>query len=171
MLFKALHTLAGKCPAIIVTVAREGERLRVNVMPKAKESKEVDEDEAALFTPVSVVGTPEELETGFADALATYGEARADLAAAIGEATANIKAATAAKTPPKPTPKPAVAPAAPVENSPAADDAAPAAAAKPKVHRPKFTPARPAVSASGQNFSIDSLFSLGTATADQPQAE
>ena len=102
MLFKSLHTLAGQCPAILITVARDGaDKLRVNVMPKAPTSDagKTDVKEGALFTPISLSGTPDELDSGFAEALAGYTETRRDLRSAVEDARTTMQAATKAKKP------------------------------------------------------------------------
>ena len=78
-LFNALHTLAGQCPAILVTVARDGAtNLRVNVMPKAPTGADgkTEVKDGALFTPISLSGSPDELDAGFSEALAGYVEIR-----------------------------------------------------------------------------------------------
>ena len=110
-LFKALHTLAGQCPAILVTIARDGaDNLRVNVMPKAPTGADgkTDVKDGALFTPISLSGTPDELDTGFAEALAGYVETRRDLRTAVESAKETMLAATKATT--KAAPKTATLP-------------------------------------------------------------
>ena len=119
MLFKSLHTLAGQCPAIIITVSRDGgDRLRVNVMPKAPtdDAGKLTVKEGAMFTPISLSGTPDELDAGFGEALKGYTETRRDLRTAVDEARTTMAAATKShkpSAPAKPAPKPAPAPAAP----------------------------------------------------------
>ena len=118
-LFKALHTLAGQCPAILVTVARDGAtNLRVNVIPKAPTGADgkTEVNNGALFTPISLSGTPEELDAGFAEALGGYVETRRDLRTAVEEAKEIMQAAAKAKKPSAPlaatAAKPSVKPAA-----------------------------------------------------------
>ena len=116
-LFKSLHSLAGQCPAILVTVARDGAtHLRVNVIPKAPTGSDgkTEVKDGALFTPISLTGTPEELDAGLAEALQGYTETRRDLRTAVEEAKETMQAATKAKKPTpasatKPTTKPAAA--------------------------------------------------------------
>ena len=105
-LFNALHTLAGQCPAILVTVARDGAtNLRVNVMPKAPTGADgkTEVKDGALFTPISLSGSPDELDAGFSEALAGYVEIRRDLRTAVEAAKETMQAA--AKATAKPTPK------------------------------------------------------------------
>lgn len=167
-MFKSLHQLAGQCPAIIITVARDGaDNLRVNVMPKAPTGNDgkINAKDGALFTPISVVGTPEELDAGFGDALKNYSEKRRDLQTAVDEAGKTMTAAKAAKTPPKPSPSrtgETKAPETPAAAAPAADAKKPAT-----VVVKKYTP--PVSSPTGQNFSSADLFRIDAA-ATEPEA-
>ena len=118
-LFKALHTLAGQCPAILVTVARDGAtNLRVNVIPRAPTGGDgkTEVKDGALFTPISLTGTPDELDAGFAEALPGYVETRRDLRTAVEAAKETMQAAAKAKKPSTTlaatNAKPAVKPAA-----------------------------------------------------------
>jgi PRTRC genetic system protein E len=144
-LFHTLHELAAG-GIVMLTVSREGAtELRVNVVPKT-----ADKDNPSLAEPLSVIGTPDELDHGIAEQLTGYHEARqglrsnldktkAEMDAAAKKAADEAKARAKARTGGKPA-GPAAATATP--GTPAAtddddggadddtkDDPAPAAAA------------------------------------------
>jgi len=83
--------LAGR--TVLITVARESDTtLRVNVVPK-----KVKEDEnVALSTPLSFVGTPEELDRDFARELASYVDTHRQLGSTLMQAKATMEAAAKA---------------------------------------------------------------------------
>ncbi len=78
---------------VLITVARESDTtLRVNILPKQiKES-----ENPALTTPLSFVGTPEELDRDFARELAGYVDAHQRLSSSLAEAKAVMEAAAKA---------------------------------------------------------------------------
>ncbi|MGH9454634.1 MAG: PRTRC system protein E [Terriglobia bacterium] len=78
---------------VLITVAREDEKtIRAHVIPKR-----IKEDEnAALTTPLSFVGTPEELDRDFARELAGYVDAHQHLGSTLAEAKATMEAAAKA---------------------------------------------------------------------------
>ncbi len=78
---------------VLITVARESDTtLRVNVIPKqAKEG-----ENAALSTPLSFVGTPEELDRDFARELAAYVDTHRQLGSTLAQAKATMEAAAKA---------------------------------------------------------------------------
>lgn len=78
---------------VLITVAREDDRtIRVNVIPK-----QVKEGEnAALTTPLTFVGTAEELDRDFARELAGYVETHGQLGSTLAQAKATMDAAAKA---------------------------------------------------------------------------
>lgn len=122
---------------VLITVARENDTtLRVNVLPK----RASDSENAALTTPLSFTGTPEELDRDFARELAAYVDTHQRLGSTLTEAKATMEAAAKAaqeeakrkaeerrksKTPSPPsTPAPS-APAAPTSPSNPAQSSTP----------------------------------------------
>jgi len=90
-MFQELFELArtsGVLTMTLVADAAAGE-LTVIVCPKGGEAK----DEPALSTPLSVTATPEELDTGFIDALASYRTERTSLADQVAATTEVLAAA------------------------------------------------------------------------------
>jgi PRTRC genetic system protein E len=78
---------------VLITVARESDTtLRVNVLPK----RASDSENIALTTPLSFVGTPEELDRDFARELAGYVDAHQRLGSTLAEAKAVMEAAAKA---------------------------------------------------------------------------
>src|SRR5438876_2875811 len=78
---------------VLITVARESDTtIRVNVCPKRSSESE----NAALSTPLSFVGTPEELDGGFAKEVAAYVEAHEQLGSTLAQAKATMEAAAKA---------------------------------------------------------------------------
>src|SRR5690242_11228859 len=79
--------LAGR--TVLITVARESDTtIRVNVCPKRSSEGE----NAALSTPLSFVGTPEELDGDFARELAGYVDAHRQLGSTLAQAKAEMEA-------------------------------------------------------------------------------
>jgi PRTRC genetic system protein E len=78
---------------VLITVARESDTtIRLNVCPKrTKES-----DNVALSTPLSFVGTPEELDRNFARELAAYVDTHRQLGSTLAQAKATMEAAAKA---------------------------------------------------------------------------
>jgi len=86
-----MPVLAGR--TVMITVARVGERtLRVHVIP----TKTCDTDNAALTTPLSYTGTPEELDRELGQQLAGYVEAHQQLGSTLAQAKAEMDAAAKA---------------------------------------------------------------------------
>ena len=77
---------------VLITVARESDStIRLNVVPKAKES-----ENTALSTPLSFVGTPQELDREFTKELAAYVETHQQLSSTLAQAKATMEAAAKA---------------------------------------------------------------------------
>lgn len=100
-MFQVLSQLLASSSSVELFVTGDSDNLTVTVIPKVTDAKE-----AALKTPLSLTGTPAELDEGFAQALATYVTARKSLAdqvaqtAAILDAAKKQQAAKAVKTAP-----------------------------------------------------------------------
>ena len=78
---------------VLITVARESDTtIRVNVCPKRSSEGE----NAALSTPLSFVGTPEELDRDFARELAGYVDTHRQLGSTLAQAKAEMEAAAKA---------------------------------------------------------------------------
>jgi PRTRC genetic system protein E len=78
---------------VLITVARENDTtVRVNILPKRLSETE----NAALVTPLSFAGTPEELDRDFARELAAYVDAHQRLGSTLAEAKATMEAAAKA---------------------------------------------------------------------------
>ena len=91
MFTELMPLLAGR--TVLITVARESDStIRLNVCPKrAKEDENV-----ALSTPLSFVGTPEELDREFAKELAAYVDTHRQLGSTLAQAKATMEAAAKA---------------------------------------------------------------------------
>ena len=78
---------------VLITVARESDTtVRATAIPKrAREG-----DNPALSTPLSFVGTPEELDRDFAKELAAYVETHGQLGSTLAQAKATMEAAAKA---------------------------------------------------------------------------
>ena len=75
---------------LLITVARESDTtLRVNVLPK----RATNGENAALSTPLSLVGVPEELDREFARSLAEYVKTHQRLSSTLAQAKAEMEAA------------------------------------------------------------------------------
>jgi PRTRC genetic system protein E len=78
---------------VLITVARESDStIRATVVPKRASETE----NAALSTPLSFVGTPEELDRDFARELGAYVDAHQRLGSSLAEAIAAMEAAAKA---------------------------------------------------------------------------
>jgi len=78
---------------VLITVARESDTtIRATVVPKRNSESE----NAALSTPLSFVGTPEELDRDFGRTLAEYVEAHQRLGSTLAQAKAEMEAAAKA---------------------------------------------------------------------------
>ena len=78
---------------VLITVARESDTtIRVNVCPK----RTTESENAALSTPLSFVGTPEELDRDFARELAAYVDTHRQLGSSLAQAKATMEAAAKA---------------------------------------------------------------------------
>jgi PRTRC genetic system protein E len=78
---------------VLITIARESDTtIRVNVCPK----RTAESENAALSTPLSFVGTPEELDRDFAKELAAYVDTHRQLGSTLAEAKAAMEAAARA---------------------------------------------------------------------------
>ncbi len=78
---------------VLITVARESDTtLRATAIPKRAREGE----NAALSTPLSFIGTPEELDRDFGRALAEYVDAHQSLGSTLAQAKAEMEAAAKA---------------------------------------------------------------------------
>jgi PRTRC genetic system protein E len=109
-MFKELHTLIQHRPLTITVAALGGDRIRVNVVPQSLESdnkvndkvgfsnkdkiaKVPDSAIAALTTPLSLTGTPEEIDAELAQTLSAFTESHTQLQKTVEFATEQIAAA------------------------------------------------------------------------------
>lgn len=77
---------------LLITVARIGEKLKVNVIPtRAKEG-----EDQTLTTPLSYTGSPEELDAELGKHLASYVDSHVQLGSTLAEAKAEMEAAAKA---------------------------------------------------------------------------
>jgi PRTRC genetic system protein E len=96
--------------SFLVTIARVGEKVKVNIIPgKAKEG-----EDQALTTPLSYTATPEELDAELGKHLASYIDTHLALGSTLAEAKAEMDAAAKAarqkaKAPQNPKTEPAAA--------------------------------------------------------------
>ncbi|MBU2750586.1 PRTRC system protein E [Acidithiobacillus thiooxidans] len=115
MFFDELAELLKDYAVTTMVFSMDGERMRINVLPKASEGKSDP-------IPLSLCASPAELNVGFMDAMKSYRERIASLAEQVAEfekqaqaaakeaaEKAKAKTATPAKTPAK-KPEPAAAP-------------------------------------------------------------
>jgi PRTRC genetic system protein E len=78
---------------VLITVARASDTvIRATVIPK----RIIENENAALSTPLSFVGTPEELDRDFAKELASYVDAHRQLGSTLAQAKATMDAAAKA---------------------------------------------------------------------------
>ena len=87
-MFQALAQLLSSSSHVDLLVSGNGDEMTVTVIPKVTDAKA-----AALKTPLSLTGTPAELDEGFAQALATYVTARKSLADQVAQTAAILDAA------------------------------------------------------------------------------
>ncbi len=91
-MFTELMPLLGD-RTVLITVARDSDTtIRVNTIPKRAQEGE----NAALTTPLSFMGTPEELDRDFPRALAEYVETHQRLSTTLAQAKAEMEAAAKA---------------------------------------------------------------------------
>ena len=91
MFTEIMPLLTGR--TVLITVARESDTtIRLNVCPK----RSTESENAALSTPLSFVGTPEELDRDFAKELAAYVETHRQLSSTLAQAKATMEAAAKA---------------------------------------------------------------------------
>lgn len=129
-MFKELFELALTSGALTMTVTADSNsgKMTVIVSPKGGEAK----DEPALSTPLSLTATPEDLDAGFFEAVASYRTARMSLADQVAATTEVLAAAREAsvakgsKAVSKALPRPTkVAPKADPDSDDIDDDAGP----------------------------------------------
>jgi PRTRC genetic system protein E len=92
-MFQHLFAMLQDGDVFLLTLTREGDDLRVNLIPKGAESSST-----AALLPLSILATPTELDDpaqGFASAIQHYGEVRHGVLEAIREVEAAGKAAVA----------------------------------------------------------------------------
>ena len=78
---------------VLITVARDSDStIRLNVCPK----RTTESENVALSTPLSFVGTPEELDREFAKELAAYVDTHRQLGSTLAQAKATMEAAARA---------------------------------------------------------------------------
>jgi PRTRC genetic system protein E len=78
---------------VLITVARESDTvIRATVIPK----RIIENENAALSTPLSFVGAPEELDRDFAKELAAYVDVHRQLGSTLAQAKATMEAAAKA---------------------------------------------------------------------------
>ena len=91
MFVELMPLLAGR--TVMITVARVDDRtLRVNVIP----TKTSESENAALTTPLSYTGTPEELDRELGKQVAGYVEAHQQLGSTLAQVKAEMDAAAKA---------------------------------------------------------------------------
>ena len=91
MFTELMPLLAGR--TVLITMARESDTtIRATVVPKRTSESE----SAALSTPLSFVGTPEELDRDFAKELAAYVDTHQQLGSTLAQAKAAMEAAAKA---------------------------------------------------------------------------
>lgn len=91
MFTELMPLLTGR--TVLITVARESENIiRATVVPRRSSESE----NGALSTPLSFVGTPDELDRDFARELAAYVDAHQRLGSTLAEAKATMEAAAKA---------------------------------------------------------------------------
>lgn len=89
-MFQELKALLKSSSSISLTIAEaSADRITVTVVPKTK----MDADEPKLATPLSLTGTPEELDQEFGALLLNYTEQHASLAEQLEATTAIMQAA------------------------------------------------------------------------------
>jgi PRTRC genetic system protein E len=110
---------------LLLTIARVGEKVKVNVIPKAREG-----EDQALTTPLSYTAAPEELDAELGKHLASYVDTHVALGSTLAEAKAEMDAAAKAarqkaKTTQAPKTDAAIAKKAETPTSPSTTEATP----------------------------------------------
>jgi PRTRC genetic system protein E len=86
-----MPVLAGR--TVMITIARiDEERIRVNIIP----TKVSEDENTALSTPVSLTGSPAELDAELGKHLMAYADSHRQLRTTLAEAKAQMDAATKA---------------------------------------------------------------------------
>jgi PRTRC genetic system protein E len=131
---------------LLLTIARVGDKVKVNVIPaKAKEG-----EDQALTTPLSYTASPEELDAEFGKHLASYVDTHLALGSTLAEAKAEMDAAAkAARQKAKATPNPKTEPAAAKKSEPANSTVA-ATDPTPSLFSAQPQSTEPCVSSSGE---------------------
>lgn len=134
-MFTSLHALAQAATLLVVITAEGADQLRINVTPTRTD----DKTKPHKLRPLSLVGTPDELDEGFADALAEWQAPRRSLVEQARDAggdedggaapTAKASKANAAAPEKKAESAPAAVKGKPGRKPKATADAAPADAA------------------------------------------
>lgn len=78
-----------KARTLLITVARIGDKVKLNVIP----AKTREGEDPALTTPLSYTASPEELDTELGKHLASYVDAHFSLGSTLAEAKAEMDAA------------------------------------------------------------------------------
>ena len=92
MFVELMPLLAGR--TVMITVVREDDKtLRVNVIPTTKPG---ENENPALTTPLSYIGTPEELDAELGKQLASYVECHTQLSSTLAQAKTEMEAAAKA---------------------------------------------------------------------------
>jgi PRTRC genetic system protein E len=122
---------------LLLTIARVGEKVKVNVIPaKAKEG-----EDQALRTPLSYTASPEELDAELGKHLTSYVNTHVALGSTLAEAKAEMDAAAKAarqkaKATQDPKTGPAIAKKAEATTSPSTTDATPSLFSPPQLAEP-----------------------------------
>ncbi len=91
MFVELMPVLAGR--TVMITIARvDEERIRVNVIP----TKASEDENTALSTPVSLTGSPAELDAELGKHLVAYADSHRQLRTTLAEARAQMDAAAKA---------------------------------------------------------------------------
>jgi len=126
---------------LLLTIARVGEKVKVNVIPaKAKEG-----EDQALTTPLSYTASPEELDAELGKHLASYVDTHVALGSTLPEAKAEMDAAAKAarqkaKATQAPKTDPAIAKKAEATTSPSTTDVTPSLFSAPPQSREPSAP-------------------------------
>ncbi len=159
MFTELMPLLVGR--TVLITVARESDKtIRATVVPKRISESE----NAALSTPLSFVGTPEELDRDFTKELAAYTDAHRQLGSTLAEAKATMEAAAKAAME-------AAAKAAQEEANRKADEKRKAKSSAPMPAPAVSTPPAPAANADPAPESTSSLFGETPAGPTQTQQQ
>lgn len=88
-MFKEMQEILARTKLITLSLSMDGDKIRVNFMPKAKS------DDDASVTPLSLVGTAEELDAEFITAIKKYSEKNQSIAEQMAEYEKEADAARA----------------------------------------------------------------------------